>query len=148
MADQATEGQQPSPPMGVSSSEGLGLPPLFGIVANVKSDRVLRTGAKVWIHRCNGDAECPVVSGLNKSGRYLTKYTHYKRLKNFRAAWVPAHMRNRVAWAWPEKERAADLAQKLGEMWAGVRYYSRDGTELREDGVSTSEAFRRARQQA
>lgn len=133
---------------GSRSSEGLGLPPLFGVVANVKSDRVLRTGAKVWIHRCNGDAACPVVSGINKSGRYLTKYTHYKRLTNFRAAWVPEHMRDRVAWAWPEKDRAADLAAKLSAMWSGVRYYNRDGTQLREDGVSESEAFRRASHQA
>jgi hypothetical protein len=92
-------------------------PPLFGIVANVKSDSVLRSGAKVWINYCNGDAESPVVTGLSRSGYYVTKYTKYKRLTNFRAAWVPMHMRDRVLWAWQEKQQAADAAERLGAKW-------------------------------
>jgi hypothetical protein len=116
---------------------------MFGIVANVESDRVLRTGAKVWIERCNGDAECPEVFGCSKSGRLVQKYTHYKRLTNFRAAWIPEHLRDRVILAWPEKERAAEFAAKLCAMWSGVRYYSRDGSELKKDGITTGEAFRR-----
>jgi hypothetical protein len=125
-----------------------GMQPLFGIVANVKSDRVLRTGAKVWIYYCNGDASHPMVSGISKSGHSLQKYTHYKRLKNFRAAWVPAHLRGCVESAWPDKESAADIARKLAAMWSGVRYYNRDGAELREDGISESEALRRAYQRS
>jgi len=119
----------------------------YGIVANVKSDRVLRTGTKVWIHYCNGDALCPFVSGLSKSGRYVQKFTNYKRLVNFRAAWIPQHMRDRVAWAWPKKEYATDAANALAKTWANVRYYSRDGRELRESGISQSEAFLRSKAQ-
>lgn len=116
---------------------------MFGVVANVASDRVLRTGAKVWIERCNGDAECPVVRGCNKSGRVVEKYTHYKRLTNFRAAWIPEHLRQRVLWQWPEKKRAQQVAAGLASMWGGVRYFNRDGSELKKDGITTGEAFRR-----
>ena len=116
---------------------------MFGIVANVVSDRVLRTGAKVWIARCNDDAECPMVCGLNKFGRIVEKYTHYKRLTNFRAAWIPRHMRGRIVLKWPEKSQAQQLSDTLAMMWHDVRYFSRDGTELKKDGITPSEAFRR-----
>lgn len=116
---------------------------MFGVVANVASDRVLRTGAKVWIQRCNGDAECPVVRGCSKSGRVVEKYTHYKRLTNFRAAWIPEHLRQRVIWQWPEKARAQQVAESLASMWSGVRYFNRDGSEVKKDGITTGEAFRR-----
>ena len=116
---------------------------MFGIVANVASDRVLRTGAKVWVERCNGDAECPVVLGCSKSGRVVEKYTHCKRLTNFRAAWIPEHLRERVAWQWPERECAQNVASTLAAMWDGVRYFNRDGCGLKQDGITTSEAFRR-----
>lgn len=116
---------------------------MFGIVANVLSDRVLRTGAKVWIERCNGDAECPVVRGISKSGRVVEKYTHYKRLTNFRVAWIPEHLRDRVIWQWPEKEGAQQVAEKLSSMWGRVRYFNRSGSELKQDGITTGEAFRR-----
>ena len=119
---------------------------MYGLVANVISDRVLRTGAKVWIHYCNGDAACPIVAGMSKGGRMVQKYTHYKRLTNFRAAWVPEHMRDRVAWRWETKAEAAELAAKLAEMWAGIRQYSRDGKTLVRDGEPESAAFERARQ--
>lgn len=48
---------------------------MWGIVANVKADRVLRTGAKVWIEYHHGSVECPHVRGLSKSGRMAEKYT-------------------------------------------------------------------------
>lgn len=120
---------------------------MFGLVANVISDRVLRTGAKVWIHYCNGDAACPVVSGLCKGGYIVRKYTHYKRLTNFRAAWIPEHVRERVAWQWEDKSKAAELAAKLTTMWAGIRQYSRDGKTLVRAGEPESVAFKRAHQQ-
>ena len=40
---------------------------------------------------CNGDAACPIVFGLSKIWRMTQKYTHYKRLTNFRVAWIPEH---------------------------------------------------------
>ena len=97
---------------------------MYGLIANVMSDRVLRTGAKVWIRYCNGDAACPLVTGLSKSGRRVQKYTHYKRLTNFRAAWIPEHLRKVVAWQWETKDEAAKHAATLAAMWAGVRYFN------------------------
>ena len=117
---------------------------MYGVIANVLSDRVLRTGAKVWIQYCNGDAACPIVTGMNKGGRYVQKFTHYKRLTNFRAAWVPEHMLDRLAWQWETKAEAAELAAKLAEMWAGIRYYSRDGKQLVRGGEPERVAFERA----
>jgi hypothetical protein len=115
---------------------------MYAIVANVKSDRILRTGAKVWILRCNGDAECPVVSGLSKGGGMVAKkYTHYKRLTNFRAAWVPLHLRERVVWMWPDKARAQAVADGLGALWCGVRYFNRDGSTMLQDGITVTQAF-------
>jgi hypothetical protein len=118
---------------------------MFAIVANVLSDRVLRTGAKVWVCRCNGDAACPIVIGLSKSGRRITKYTHYKRLENFRAAWLPEHLRDDVVWRWDEKREATMTAEFIVKLWAGVRYYNRDGSALMRDGISEEAAFERFR---
>ena len=118
---------------------------IFGIVANVLSDRVLRTGARVWLYRCNGDAECPIVSGMSKGGRRVEKYTHYKRLTNFRAAWVPEHLRDRVCLCWATKDEANEAAQRMALMWGNVRYFNRDGTVLVKDGISPNAAFQRAR---
>lgn len=118
---------------------------MYGLIANVLSDRVLRTGAKVRINYCNGDAACPIVYGLSKIGRMVRKYTHYKRLTNFRAAWIPPHWRNRLAYQWATKEDAEKHAAKLAEMWSGVRYFNRYGTLLLRDGVTEEEVFRRAR---
>ncbi|CAJ0701645.1 hypothetical protein LMG19089_02890 [Ralstonia edaphis] len=103
---------------------------MYGIVANVLSDRVLRTGARVWISRCNGDAVCPIVIGLSKGGRRVRKFTNYKRLAKFRAAWIPERLRGEVCWQWAEKHDAAEAAQKLSSLWAGVRFFSRDGSVL------------------
>lgn len=116
---------------------------MFGIVANVASDRVLRTGAKVWLHRCNGDAECPVVHGISKRGRLVEKYTHFKRLTNYRAAWIPEHLRDRVILTWPDKGTAQAYAAKLQAMWSDVRYFSRDGSTQLRAGITTEQAFRR-----
>ena len=118
---------------------------MYGLIANVLSDSVLRTGAKVRINYCNGDAACPIVYGLSKSGRLVRKYTHYKRLTNFRAAWIPEHWRDRLAYQWDTKEEATAHAEKLAAMWEGVRYFNRDGTQLLRDGVTERDAFQRAR---
>jgi len=114
----------------------------FGIVANVISDRVLRTGAKVWLDYHNGDAACVRVIGLSKGGRIVHKYTHHKRLETHRAAWIPEHLRERVTWQWGSKDEAQQAADGLREMWAGVRFFHRDGSMLR-DGITEGQAFQR-----
>ena len=116
---------------------------MYGIVANVISDRVLRTGAKVWIHRCNGDAECPIVSGISKSGARVEKYTRYKRLTNYRAACVPKHMRSYILFAWPERAQAEECADLYNRVWAGLQLFNRDGSVKLAEGVTVNEAFKR-----
>lgn len=117
---------------------------MYGIVANVVSDRILRTGAKVWLIHCNGDASNPWVCGLSKGGRPIRKYTKFKRLTNFRVAWVPEHLHDEIVWAWEDKDAVEAKAHDLADMWDGVRFFSSDGTEIRRDGISEGEVFRRA----
>lgn len=117
------------------------LGPVWGLAANVKSDRALRAGAKVYICYCNGDAEKPVVIGLSKSGKPIEKYTTYKRLENFRAAWIPESIRDRVGWLYQTKAEAQDSADKLTAIWTGVRYFSRDGKTILQDGISANKAL-------
>ena len=52
-------------------------------------------------------------------------------------------LRDRVIRQWPEKESAQQVAATLASMWGGVRYFNRDGTEMKKDGITTGEAFRR-----
>ena len=115
---------------------------MFGIVANVMSDHAFRTGAKVWISYCNGDAEHPIAHGLDKRGRFIRKHTHYKRLTNYRAAWIPEHLRDTVVWQYEKKEDAAAGADLLNKKWEGIRYYHPDGTLLK-DGLPQDYAHRR-----
>lgn len=112
----------------------------YGIIANVLSDHVLRTGAKVWILYCNGDAEHPKVMGLSKSGRKVIKYMPFKRLTKFRSAWVPDHLRDQVSSY--SKELAAQYAMDLNERWSGVRFFHPDG-QLLKDGIPASQVWRR-----
>ena len=125
---------------------------MFCIVANVKTDKALRTGAKVYLLRANGSANSVEVSGLSKCGRRITKHIPYKRLTNFRAAFIPPHMQvGKGPWCftvgcwWTEKTAAQDAADKLNEIWKGVRYFSAGGEHLMEDGVTTNVAYKRAR---
>jgi hypothetical protein len=114
----------------------------YGIVANVISDRVLRTGAKVWIHYVNGDAANPYVSGVSKGGRLVGKYIPFKRLTNFRSAWVPPNLRERVMRQWENRADAEQIAATLAMMWTGVQFFHRDGTLL-QAGVTEGAAFER-----
>lgn len=121
---------------------------MFCIVANVKSDRALRTGARVWVSHCNGDASHPYVMGLNKSGRFIRKFIPYKRLKNFRAAWIPEHLRGEIRRFWDKKEEATAIAMSLNAIWKNVRHFDRHGQRLVVDGITEGQAFELAKQLA
>lgn len=116
--------------------------PLFGVIANVVDDSILRRNAKVWILFCNGDAENPQVKGLSIHGRSIIKFIPYKRLTNFRSAYIPIHLRDNIIWSFNEKEKAQEFAKSLCEMWSNIRFYSRDGKTLLKDGNPSSEAFK------
>lgn len=82
---------------------------IFGIVANVIDDPILRRNARVWIILCNGDAERPKVTGFDQEGVRRTKYMPYKRLRNFRAQFIPETKRETIAWLF-DKAKAEDIA--------------------------------------
>jgi len=121
---------------------------MYGIVANVLNDRILRTGAKVWLKDINGDAERQLVEGLNKSGRTVEKYIPRKRLGNYRAAWIPEHLREGISWKhrFATREEAEKVAADLAEMWAGIRFYMPDG-QIKQEGEPDRVAYERAKAQ-
>ena len=88
---------------------------MYAVFANVVKDKQLRTGAKVLIVRCNGDAERPIVVGTSTGGRIIQKYVFYKNLTNFRAKWVPPRLQEKAVWEWESKEEAQALADHLSE---------------------------------
>jgi hypothetical protein len=120
--------------------------PTFGIVANVREDKILRRGARVLILHCDGDAEIYIVRGLSLSGRRCDKRIPAKRLYRFRATWVPERDRDAISddWIFDTKTDAQSLAAKLAIMWEPVRSYRHDGTQIK-DGDTPSGAFSRAR---
>jgi hypothetical protein len=117
---------------------------MYGVVANVKSDSILRLGAKVWILDSHGMSDVCKVRGCSIGGRVVKKYIPYKRLETFRAAWIPEHMRARFGhWhVHQTKEAAAEQAASLNEMWSGIRFFSKDG-KLLQDGAPESQSLKR-----
>lgn len=83
----------------------------FGIVANVvETDRVFRTGAKCWyVTTRNGR---PMFIGMSRGGRTVEKYAPLHRFANFRAAWVPDNVRDRVVYCL-SKSDAQTIADHL-----------------------------------
>jgi len=84
----------------------------FGIVANVEGDKHFREGAKVTITWLNPGDPCSMVGcfGLSRGGRRITKIINIKKLKNFRAKWIPEKIRDhkKAIWAWFESKENAD----------------------------------------
>lgn len=119
---------------------------MWGVVANVKSDRVLRLGARVWILLTHGDAEKPLVRGHSIGGRVVEKHIPYKRLEKFRPRVIPDHIVSKFHhWHRHEtKEEAAEQADALTRMWSGIQFYSREGEQL-QAGEPASRAFHRGR---
>ena len=85
----------------------------YGIVANAVKDKVFRQGAKVWILRWNGDFEHVIVRGISLGGRRVTKYTPFKSLHNYRAAWIPPTVAEDVCATWATKEAAQKAADNI-----------------------------------
>jgi hypothetical protein len=73
----------------------------YGIVANVAEvDRVFRLGSKAWLAGGTGGQgwDCFAWIGRTRSGRQIhePKWTPTHRFTNFRAAWIPPHLRSRI----------------------------------------------------
>ena len=94
---------------------------MYGIVANVKSEKGLRAGPKVYILVCKGDFTTPEVSSLDKSGRATIRHIPFERLTNFRAGTVAERHRERFhpMWLWDDKQGAETVAEILKDKWPG-----------------------------
>lgn len=90
----------------------------YGIVANViEPDRELRTGAKAWLAGGTGGEGWSRFQwkGLRHKGRPIQKWAPTWRFGNFRAAWVPAHLQDRVYYMRGTREEMEKRATELNE---------------------------------
>lgn len=96
----------------------------YGIVANVvETDRVLRTGAKVWLLGGwnGGGFERVRVRGASRSGRPIEKISPIVRFDNFRVAWMPEHLRDDVTYFLGTREAMESAVTELQERAATER---------------------------
>ena len=121
---------------------------MFGIVANVVSDRAFRTGAKVRFIASGSNVGSVEVRGLSKNGRRITKFILMKRLRNFRAGFIPECLRNDVSLFWLTKAEATDAANRLTVLWKDVRFFYRDGKRLMKDGITEGQALEHFKEDA
>jgi hypothetical protein len=113
----------------------------WGIVANVLWDRILRMGTKVYLLGWHGDYEFVKVQGLSKGGKTIRKYLPFKRLRTFRAAWLPPPIRTEAWFHCATKAEAVAIAARLEALWPQVQFYTTEGVCLR-PGLTMGEAFR------
>jgi hypothetical protein len=111
----------------------------YGLVANVLWDRVLRMGAKVYLLGWHGDYHYVFVQGLSKGGRTVRKYLPLKRLRTFRAAWLPPSLQEDAWCRFATKAEATATAARMEAFWAQVQFFSTDGVCLRA-GIPVGEA--------
>lgn len=114
---------------------------MYGLVANVMTDHILRTGAKVHVIQYNGFIGRVEVTGLCKSGRRVTKHMAWKRLTNIRPAYIPPSIAEVTRVWWDDKEAAAKVALELTELWRDVRSFHPDG-RLLNDGIPQGQAVK------
>lgn len=92
----------------------------YGIVGNVmETDRVFRKGAKVWLAGGTGGegASKFIWIGCSRSGRVIEKWAPTTRFNNFRAKWIPEHLRARIYWVRGNREAIEEYAASLNK-WA------------------------------
>ena len=88
----------------------------YGVVGNVlETDRVFRNGAKVWLAGGTGGEGAYRFEwvGMSRGGRIIKKWAPTTRFNNFRAAWVPEHLRDRVTWIRGDRPAVEEYAAKL-----------------------------------
>lgn len=92
--------------------------PEYGIVANsLESDPIFRDGAKVWIvGGTGGEGRTRFIwFGLNRTGYNVRKWAPTARFGNFRAAWIPLHLRDRVGYIVGSRSDMEATAAQLNE---------------------------------
>jgi hypothetical protein len=98
--------------------------PPYGIIANsFERDRVFRNGAKVWLVGGTGGEGWHkfVWTGISRGGRVVTKWAPTERFHNFRAAWIPDHMKDNVWYFRGSREEMEYRAKELETFAASLR---------------------------
>ena len=99
-------------------------PDTYGVAANfIEGDKYVRTGAKCYITWGNSGwgAKRVQVWVRSRGGRVITRIIATKRLTNFRACWVPEHVR--VSWGlvggafFTERGKAQRFAEDLERVY-------------------------------
>jgi hypothetical protein len=89
----------------------------YGIVANVieDADKLFRDGAKVWIAGGTGGAGWERFEFFGKSigGRDIRKWAPTSRFDNFRAAWIPEHLREEIRYMTGSRRECERRAAEL-----------------------------------
>jgi hypothetical protein len=92
---------------------------MFGIVAQVRADRLLGIGTRVRVLAIEEDGAGVLVAGRSKRGRMIVRLKQGRRLENYRAVWVRPELRP----DWPElfETREQALQAVRGAMAAAAR---------------------------
>lgn len=96
----------------------------WGVIANIRGDKVLREGARVRVGWRTGEAEHIQVCGRSLGGRVVTKWAPIKRLSNFRARFYPFN-RVHMGCVHPSKEAATLYAAELTKLVDDLRKEAR-----------------------
>ncbi len=106
----------------------------YGIVANYDGDQYVTKGTKCYITFMNsGNAQERVqVWCHSRGGRGISRFVDTRRLSNFRAAWIPEHVRTcekNMGSPWCQQEMAAQLAEGLETRFGGkVKHETTSGS--------------------
>lgn len=112
---------------------------MYCIVGNVISDKILRTGARVYIIDPRYEFHSVIVRGLNKFGRATNKHIPWKRIENIRVGYIPPKLQKYCKLWWDDKEQAQLVASELNQIWKDVQSIHPDGRIIKE-GMSLGQA--------
>ena len=90
----------------------------YGIVANIdEPDRQMRMGAKCWLAGGTGGEGWDRFQwiGLTRGHDTIMKWMPTHRMANFRAAWVPDHLRGAVYYVRGTREEMEKMAADLND---------------------------------
>lgn len=89
------------------------IPPAWGIVCNHKGGKHCSAGAKCWIAKVTGAMErFQFLVKHRKTRRLVRLFLDPKLTRNYRAVWVPLHLRNKMA-TFDDQNYARGLAKQI-----------------------------------
>jgi hypothetical protein len=96
----------------------------YGIVANsMETDKIFRLGAKAWLSGGTGGEGWHRFKWIahSRGSRIVEKWAPTVRFGNFRAAWVPDHLRDRVWYMRGTRDEMEKRASELNEFADDLR---------------------------